>query len=289
MFPLILGLFGLAWLVMGGKDALRQPASKEDLTPPSPKSDAAPSTSSGTTGSKEGLFGDAEAPIDLSALFGTSAPGTPAGGWSLSELLGASRSASPTALPERSYVAQSPSPAIAPLMSGERVTFTLERNVDGAKDQVAVLEGIYSGPEDKLSLNTASVAVDRVALSGAEEIAAGRYAIPASKRDYEHSYVSRVAWKPVAPSEAGLKSIAAPPLSVGDKLTLVAEDDFGTRVVWIGMVTGGSAESGYEVSLYSAYKVLRDVGEGKISRPFFSSQATVKLPSTWLVDPKSIP
>ncbi len=290
MFPLLLGLAGIFWLAaLGGREALRQPvASKEELLPPPKATDAAPGGAAPSGGTKEGLFG-VDAPFDPSVIFGAAA-GSGSVDWSLPGLLSATRSSPASGLPSGAYVAQSVDPAAAPIESGERVTFVVEQIAGDGKDELAVLEGIYSGPSNNLSYEGATVTVDRTALSGSTEMAAGKYSIPASKRDYEQTYVARVAWTPAAPDSAGLAAISAPPLTEGDKLTLVCRDAYGNTVIWIGQVEGGSFASGsYDVVLQKAYRVLRDVGEGKISRPFFMSQAMVKLPTNWLVDPKSIP
>ena len=282
MFPLLLGLAGLAWLVaMGGKEALRQPAAaKADLVP-------TPSAVSGA-GAAESLAGR-DAPFDPLALLGSALPARESG-WTLSDMLDATRAASKVSVPSDAYVGASYEPAQAPLEPGERVTFRVESGDAYSKDYLGSLEGIYSGPSDDLSEGPASVAVDREAESGSREMASGRYTIAASPRRYEHAFLSRVVWSPVAPASKGLASVSNPPeLVEGDKLTLVAVDAFGTTVVWIGQVEGGSASSGYEVVLHKAFKTLRDVGEGKISAPFVDSQARVKLPSTWLVAPASIP
>lgn len=291
MFPLLLGLAGIFWLAaLGGREALRQPvASKEELLPPPKATDTAPGGAAPSGGAKEGLFG-VDAPFDPTVIFGAGAGSGSLVDWSLPGLLSATRSSPASGLPAGAYVAQSVDPAAAPIESGERVTFVVEQPAGVGKDELAVLEGIYSGPSNNLSYEGATVTVDRTALSGSTEMAAGKYSIPASKRNYEQTYVARVVWTSAAPDSAGLTAISAPPLAEGDKLTLVCRDAYGNTVIWIGQVEGGSFASGsYDVVLQKAYRVLRDVGEGKISRPFFMSQATVKLPTNWLVDPKSIP
>lgn len=304
MFPLLVGLAGILWLAaLGGKEALRQPAEKEALVPPPKPGESAGAGGTGGSGAggtggaggggtKSSLFGfDETPPFDPTAVFASGWGLGDATKWSLPEVLNASRAAPSAGLPEGAHVTPNYDPALAPIESGERVTFEVEQTVGGSTKKLGVLEGIYSGPSKNLSYEGATVTVDRTAESGELELSAGKYAIPASKQNYEQSYLSRVVWRAVTPESVGMGAIVAPPLVAGDQLTLVCKDAFGNTVVWIGQVAAdGPATTGsYNVSMQKAYKVLKDVGAGKISRPFFASQAVVALPFGWLADPKTIP
>lgn len=249
-------------------------------------------------GASERLFGPSESdlPFDPSALFGfempfdpfTAQPFDPMGDkFSIPDLLDAARSAPKAALPKGAYIADVGADASSPQLD-DRVLVFVEYGPSGSR--VGVGEGLYYGPTSNYDGEPAYVTVDRIAEVGDGDLAYGRYDVPASKRRYEQSYLAKVLWTPIDPSSADLVAVENPPtLAKEDKLTLVAKDTLGNTVVWIGQVYAARSDGAYDVILQKAYKVLKDVGVGKISPPFNLAQALVTLAPTQLVNPKSIP
>jgi hypothetical protein len=291
MFPFLLGLVGLVWFTLRGGNASPSPS---PAPTPTFKGELIP-LDAPKGGVSESLFGAGETPFDPLSIFGTAAipsldlstGGTSGAPFDLGGFL--SRAAPKAEVPAGVQVDETYDAAQAPLDSGVRVLMRLSQKFGDEERSAGVVEGLYSGPEEDLKGQPATIVVDRIAESGALELFAGRYNVPPSKRDYEHSYLERVAWTPLSPEAAGLTAVANPPqLGNGDKLTLVARDTVGNVVVWIAQVEA-ALKGSYEVVLHTAYKMIKDVGEGKISRPYDHEQATVVLPTTALVNPASIP
>lgn len=246
-------------------------------------------------GASERLFGPSETdlPLDPSVLFGLPFDPTkmffePVTGDMLSipDLMSSARGATKVALPKDERFADAGADAYDAKVDDRVLVFVTGED----SSRVGVMEGLYYGPTSNYDTDSATVTVDRIAEVGSGDLAYGRYVIPPSKRRYEQTYVSRVVWTPVDPSSLDLVAVIDPPkLGKGDKLTLVAHDTVGNNVVWIGQVHEARSDGSYDVILQKAYKVLRDVGVGKISPPFNLAQALVNLQPSQLVNPKSIP
>jgi hypothetical protein len=314
MFPLasaILGLVAVVWYVTRPtKDA-----EVEDLLPTDvPTTSAPPSPTGESVWSAEpaaalyGPEGSSDLPFDPSVLFGAGTPALPGVDLStgvptditsglpmdLGGFLGNAARAIPVAtLPKNATLDDSFGYAPTPLETDTRVLFAVDMpSTEGGsgKERAAILEGLYYGPSKNFSYEGATVVVDRIADLGVGDLVAGKYAIPPSKYASEHSYLEVVTWLPEKPESLGMTSVVNPPALVkGDKITLAAKDTVGNAVVWIAQVHEVLSDGRYDVILQKAYKVLTDVGYGKISPPLLLSQALVRIAPTMFVNPKSIP
>lgn len=250
-----------------------------------------------------GPDGSSDFPFDPAVLFGAFTPpsvdlstdlasGIPV---DLGGFLGgsAARAIPVVTLPKSATFDENFGYAAAPLETDTRVLFAVDMpSTEGGsgEERAGVLEGLYYGPSRNFTYEGATVVVDRIADVGAGDLQPGKYAIPPSRRNGDHSYLEVVTWQPVTPESLDMISVINPPkLDKGDKLTLAAKDGVGNTVVWIGQVHESLSDGRYDVILQKAYKVLTDIGDGKISPPLLLSQALVRLAPTMLVNPKSIP
>ena len=175
--------------------------------------------------------------------------------------------------------------AEAPLQGGERVVLEL---VDTEKG-LGAIEGVYAGPADP-DEGAATVLVDRVSLQRSTPFEVpGKYAVPASSKHGYHDRLRRVRWDVQAPAEKGLKTFAvAPSLDVGDKVTVLLRDDYGTYVVAIAQVREVKEGGRIRLLLLSPYRVLHDEGKGDVAFTRMLAQGLVDTTTDRLVDPKSL-
>lgn len=192
--------------------------------------------------------------------------------------------ATPVALPIGVSIAKLGVGALAPLVDGERVTFS---TVLGGFYTGTVYEGVYEGPEDPAA-GPAVVVVDRLAQKVEGSLVPGRYEIPASGHSVSHDRLDRVQWHAITPAEAGLTAFAEsalPELSVGDGITIAARDQNFNTAAFVARILAISESGQISALMAKLWKVTHDEGEGLMRVPKDIDQATVSLSKSMLVNP----